>query len=332
MQYDEIRYIPERQDPSLILETEEVIAKVIDNSGLLVEENAGWTSYNTRYTQGQKTPHSHHLGYHGIRCLYNKEEKRNLVVPCASWLNLQGVNLEGIENDPVDERASYGVGRGWPIRMESRGSTVVLTIEPMPRTQFSYSLELRPVEPDCIEFDIRFSFSRELRDRFAGFTASWPCYMNAHDDVRFFYPGADYPNTGQWSNIGERPDVVLGDPVNYRHQQTCYDVADQAFPVGFGHLGKRALIMMFDDPGVEFFVVNAGGHSPLSSVQNPAWDFRWHISDFPANHSVGFTGRLIYTEFKGAESVFKRYQDWTGRGREQAHAEPTQESAPGADS
>ena len=315
MQYDEIKYIPEQEDPSLILETEELVAKVIDNTGLLVEENQGWTALNKRYRQGHKSPHSHHLGYHGIRCLYNKAEKRNVVAPRASWLNLQGATLEGIENDPVDERASYGVGRGWPMRMEARGPAVVLTIDPMPHTQFSYSLELRPVEPDTIEFAVRFTFHKKPEHGPVGFTATWPCYMSAYDDVRFFYPGAEHLETGRWSCLAEKPDIVLGDPVNYEHQQERYAARDQAFPVGFGRIGGRALALMFDDPGIEFYVVNAGGHSAVSSVQNPAWDFKWHIADYPLGQPVGFTGRLIYSDFEGEESVLKRYQEWTGEMR-----------------
>ena len=111
--------------------------------------------------------------------------------------------------------------------------------------------------------------------------------------------------------MGENPDIVLGDPVNYRHQQTRYDVSDQVYPVGFGHIGRRVLILMFDDPRVKFLVVNAGGHSADSSVQNPAWDFLWHIADYPLDQPVGFNGRLFYTDFQGEESVFQRYQEWT---------------------
>lgn len=79
MQYDEIRYLPEEQDPSMTF--------------------------------------SHHLGYHGIRCLYHKQEKRNLVVPLVSWLNLQSVVLAGMENDPVDERAWAGCAIAGAVRV-----------------------------------------------------------------------------------------------------------------------------------------------------------------------------------------------------------------------
>ena len=35
MRYDEIRYVPEREDPSITVETRDLAAKVIDNTGLL---------------------------------------------------------------------------------------------------------------------------------------------------------------------------------------------------------------------------------------------------------------------------------------------------------
>ena len=41
------------------------------------------------------------------------------------------------------------------------------------------------------------------------------------------------------------------------------------------------------------FVVNAGGHFPISAIQNPAWDFEWTIDDYPLDTPVGFNGRLI---------------------------------------
>ena len=114
MQYDQLRYVDEQQDPSLTIETADLVVKVIDNTGLLQVRNEGVQSYLGAYSYHDIVPLSHHLGYHGIRTFYHKREKRNLVVPWCSWLNLQTFQLEGIENDPVDERAWAGTGRGWP--------------------------------------------------------------------------------------------------------------------------------------------------------------------------------------------------------------------------
>ena len=114
----------------------------------------------------------------------------------------------------------------------------------------------------------------------------------------------------EWSPLGEKPDIVIGEPVGYEHRQTVYRVEQQALPVGFGRIGDRALILMFSDPSVAFFVVNAGGHFPISAVQNPAWDFEWSLDDYPLNEPVGFHGRLIYTPFGGADQILRRYEDW----------------------
>ena len=84
-------------------------------------------------------------------------------------------------------------------------------------------------------------------------------------------------------------------------------------PVGFGRIGDRALILMFDDPSVKFFVVNAGGHFPILPVQNPAWDFEWGIEDYPLNQPVGFRGRVVYTPYAGEDQILRRYQEWTAR-------------------
>ena len=67
---------------------------------------------------------------------------------------------------------------------------------------------------------------------------------------------------------------------------------------------------MFDDPTVKFFVVNAGGHTSTSPVQNPAWDFEWTLEDYPLDTPVGFKGRLIYTKFEGPEQILERYRGW----------------------
>ncbi|MDP6505749.1 MAG: hypothetical protein QF886_19160, partial [Planctomycetota bacterium] len=83
-----------------------------------------------------------------------------------------------------------------------------------------------------------------------------------------------------------------------------------AIPVGYGRVGDMALILMFDDPRVRFFVVNAGGHLCFSPVQNPAWDFEWEIEDYPLNEPIGFNGKLIYAPFVSQENVLDRYREW----------------------
>ncbi len=125
MRYDQIRYVTEEQDPSLTIETRDLVAKVIDNTGLLAPPREAASYFQAAGRFGEFT---HHLGYHGIRTLYDKAERRNLVVPFVSWLNLQRVSLNGIENDPVDERAWAGTARGWPVRMEAvgRGARILL--------------------------------------------------------------------------------------------------------------------------------------------------------------------------------------------------------------
>jgi len=156
MQYEQLKYVREEQDPSLTIETERLVVKVIDNTGL-----RGRTCRSQPYFRQSHvfTPFTHHLGYHGIRTLYDKAEKRNLVVPFVSWLNLQAASLAGIDPDPVDERACYGMGRGWPIRMEKKGNGAILRLDPMPSMQMRYSLELAPAEPDGIDFSIRFELA-----------------------------------------------------------------------------------------------------------------------------------------------------------------------------
>ena len=314
MQYEQIKYVPQGQDPSLTIETERLAAKVIDNTGLLLAENVECKSFNGRYGNHSAVPFSHHLGYHGIRCLYDKQEKRNVVVPFGSWLNLQGVSLEGCENDPVDERASYGVARGWPIRMERKGRGAALTLDPMPSTRFAYTVEFQPAEPDAVDFSVRFTFARRPDAGAVRFRASWPCYINAYDDVRFFYPeGA--PDDWRWAGLGRKPDLVIGEPVAYEHQQDVFPAEAQVLPVGYGRIGERALVLMFDDPAVKFFVVNAGGHAPYSPVQNPAWDFEWAVQDYPLNQPAGFDGRLVYATFEGPEWVLDKYRQWCDSSR-----------------
>jgi len=312
MQYDEIRYVPEDQDPSLTIETEELVAKIIDNTGLLLTPDEACKSHFGRYGTNSPLSFSHHLGYHGIRTLYSKKEKRNLVIPLASWMNLQGVSLAGIETDPIDERAWAGVARGWPIRLARAGKGAKLTLDPMPNTQFAYTLELQPAEPDGIDFSVRFTFMKKPQTGPVHFRASWPCYMNAYDDVRFFYPRGRFPSDWVWGSLAEKPDLIIGEAVGYRHEQTSYAVEDQALPVGYGRIGERALVLMFNDPRVRFFVVNAGGHLSLSAVQNPAWDFEWALEDYPLNEPVGFDGRLIYSHFLGQGGILRRYEQWRG--------------------
>ncbi|MBI2192775.1 MAG: hypothetical protein HYU36_12405 [Planctomycetes bacterium] len=291
----------------MTLETRDLIAKVIDNTGLLAPLEASKAYFNRSH---RFTPFTHHLGYHGIRTLYRKDEKRNLVIPFASWLNLQSAELAGIETDAVDERAWAGRGRGWPIRMEKAEPGARLSLDPLPSMKFKYSLELRPAEPDGIDFSMRFEFGRRPESGPARFRASWPCYMNAYDDVRFFYPKGTSVENWAWSSIGEKPDLVLGETVHYHHVQQGFFAESQAIPLGYGLIGERAFILMFSDPRVRLFVVNAGGHLFFSPVQNPAWDFEWVLENYPLHQPVGFDGRLLYTKFTGPEGVFRRYLEW----------------------
>lgn len=323
MQYEQLDYIPEHKDPSITLETKDLVVRVIDNSGLLLPANRRRKAYFGRYGKSSCVPFSHHLGYHGIRLFYNKEEKRNLVVPYVSWLNLQGVVIGGIENDPIDERAAYGVARGWPLRLNRKGLGAVLTIDPMPNTQFGYAIEFQPAEPDAIDFSIRFVFHRKSDGSPAGFRATWPCYMNAYDDVRFFYPRGDSPEAWEWASIGEKPDMIIGEPVNYKYDYQAYHADKQAMPVGYGRIGDRVFMLMFSDPRARFFTVNAGGHMPFSSVQNPAWDFEWVLDDYPLNEPVGFDGRIVYTRFENSNQVLDRYREWKQRSRQQGGSDST---------
>lgn len=313
MKYPQLAYVDESEDPSLTLETSELIVKVIDNTGLSLRRNEGIESCLGSYGFHEFVPFSHHLGYHGIRSLYDKEERRNIVSAFLSWLNLQTVVLEGIENDPVDERSWAGVGRGWPMRMEQRDKGALLTIDPMPCTQFQYTLELQPVEPNAIDFSIRFVFHRRPESGPCKARFSWPCYMNGLDDVAFHYPCGKEINQFKWSATGEKPEVILGDPVGYVHAQTAFRPTDQILPVGYGRIGDKALTIMFSDPTVCFFVVNAGGHMSYSSVQNPAWDFEYAIENYPLNQPIGFDGRLIYSNFEGEDQVLEHYLDWANQ-------------------
>jgi len=308
VQYEEIRYIPEAEDPSLTIETEELVAKVIDNTGLLVPavESVPYIGRTHHLTQ-----FSHHLGYHGIRTLYSKRERRNLVVPFVSWLNLQGVGLEGIETDVIDERSRSGVGRGWPVRMEERGEGALLTIDPLPSMQMKYTLELQPAEPDGIGFAVRFEFGRRPETGPARCRASWPCYMNAFDDVRLFCPQGDSAGEWEWASVGEAPDWILGETVDFQWGQSAFYAERLAKPLAYGRIGTHAWIIMFSDPKVSVWVGNAGGHLSASTVQNPAWDFGWEMEDYPLHQSVGFDGRIVYTPFESPEQIVERYLEWS---------------------
>lgn len=309
-------YVAEAEDPSIALETRDLVIKVIDNTGLL----AAPADPAARSLTELLTPLTHYLGYHGIRTLYRKDEKRNLVAPYCSWLNLQTATLEGIAPDPVDERAFAGMARGWPMQMERKQRGVVLRLHPLPSMRVCYSLELQPAEPDGLDFRICFEFGRRPEHGPAHFRATWPCYINGYDDVRLSYPkalprtapGVSNPLGWDWVSLGEPPDLVLGETVGYRHVQEVFYAEGSALPLAYGRIGDHVLILAFSDPRVRLFVVNAGGHLAFSPVQNPAWDFEWAIEDYPLNEPVGFSGRLIYTCFENTEQVLDRYRQWAG--------------------
>ena len=306
MQYPQIRYIPEARDPSITLETSEVVMKVIDNTGLLVPE-AESTAFIPR--NHRITPYSHHLGYHGIRTFYRRDEKRNLVVPYVSWLNLQGLSLAGLEPDPIDARARRGVGRGWPFRMEQRGAGAAVVLDPMPSLQMGYSLDMQPAEPDGLDFSIRFQMGRRPESGTPRLSASWPCYMNAYDDVRLFYPKGE-EDSWEWQSVGEKRDTIIGETVDFQWSQEAFHAENVALPLAYGVIGSRVWMMMFSDPSVTIFVGNAGGHLSGSAIENPAWDFGWVLEDYPVDESVGFDGRIIYADFEGPDQVIARYREW----------------------
>jgi neutral/alkaline ceramidase-like enzyme len=305
--YDALCYVPESEDPSITVETDELILKIIDNTGLLAPPVESSSYFNQSHVF---LPFTHHLGYHGIRCFYYKSECRNLVVPFASWLNLQTCTLQGIQHDPVDERAWAGVGRGWPMRLERKGAGALLTLEPQPTMQLGYSLEIQPGGPDAIDFSIRFKCHRKPENGPAKLHATWPCYMNVFDDLRLYYPRGVDAQDVTWTALGERPPFVIGDPVQYEHEQTVAQAEDQALPLGYGRIGDRALILMFSDPEVRLFHVNTGGHYFFSPIQNPAWDFAWTCEDYPLETAIGFDGRIIYAPFDGPEAILTRYREW----------------------
>ncbi len=306
MQYDVLRYVPEQDDPSLTVETRDLVAKVIDNTGLLAPRAQAATYFKPTMRFAEFT---HHLGCHGIRTLYHRAERRNLVVPFGSWLNLQSVRLAGIENDAVDERAWDGITRGWPVRLDAVDRGARITLDPLLQTQMEYRLELQPAEPDGFEFSVRFVFRRKAEGVPSRFRGSWPCYVNAYDDARLFYPQGT-PTDWAWTSLGSNIDIVLGETVDYQHEQSTFDAADQALPLAYGLIGDYALILMFSDPRVHLFLVNGGGHLFCSSVQNPAWDFSWAIQGYPLDEAIGFDGKIVYTRFDGPDAVVSRYYEW----------------------
>lgn len=311
MQYPSLRYVPEAQDPSTRIETRDLVACVIDNTGLTVPENPDRKSYFGRYATTGLLPISHHLGYHGLRSIYDRSERRNLVAPFVSWLNLQSVKIDGVTLDPVDERAAFGIGRGWPMRMETRGGVVELIIDKLPGCGMSYRIAFQPCEPDAIDFAVRFTLDRPTGEGRRRFEASWPCYTNAWNDVRLWYPKGKSLAACEWVALGKSPDIVLGETVGYVHQQESALADEPAATLGFGNLGGGTLAILLDDPGTRLFMVNAGGHMAFSSVQNPAWDISYVCWDYPLNQSFGFNGRLIYSRFDDPQKqVVERYRQW----------------------
>ncbi|MDK1031343.1 MAG: hypothetical protein QGD94_05000, partial [Planctomycetia bacterium] len=117
------------------------------------------------------------------------------------------------------------------------------------------------------------------------------------------------------ASIGEKPDIIIGEPVHYEHRQEGFRAKNQALPLGYGRIGSHVLILMFSDPSVRLFTVNAGGHFFCSPVQNPAWDFEWVVENYPLGESIGFDGRLVYTSFDNAECVVERYRKWVNECR-----------------
>jgi hypothetical protein len=162
-QYEQLRWVDESEDPSLLLETEQLALKVIDNTGLRTRPRRNIHSW-------MEPNFSHHIGYHGIRTLWRKDERRNVVQPFASWLNLQMLEVEGLELDPIDSRAWAGVGRGWPIRMEREPAGVRLMISRMPVSGIEYSLRITPSGADSIDFEMSFTLHKKTKSP-AEFTA-----------------------------------------------------------------------------------------------------------------------------------------------------------------
>ncbi|MEW5978983.1 MAG: hypothetical protein AB1898_24580 [Acidobacteriota bacterium] len=299
VQYDSIQWLDERQDPSVTLETEGLVAKIIDNTGLKTREGDPW----------MKQEYSHYLGYHGIRALWHKEERRNIVAPFFSWLNLQSLRVEGLELDPVDFRSRFGVGRGWPIRLFREGTKTTLHLPRMPLSGVEYRLTLWPSAPDAIDFEVEFRLHRKVRDR-AAFGASWPCYMSTYDEVALYAPTGE-PHRPVWREFGERESFVVGEAVGYVHRQRTFRPDwPVAFPAVYGRIGGFVLAMMVNRPEVSFFVVNAGGHRSFLPVQNPAWDFSFQLPDYNRGEAFGYRGRLLYRPWTHHVEITERYFEW----------------------
>ncbi|MGW8179679.1 MAG: hypothetical protein ACWGQW_13105 [bacterium] len=298
-QYSEIEWVDEIHDPSITIETKTLVAKIIDNTGLLVPSTSPWP----------EPGYSHHLGYHGIRSFWHKQEKRNIVAPFVSWLNLQSLEVEGLELDPVDSRSRYGVGRGWPIRMSGSGERVVLEIMDMPQSGVDYRLELMPSGDDSLDFSVQFTLHKKNLEK-ASFSASWPCYMSTFDEVELFSPEGS-PESFRWSSFGERENFVVGEPVGYVHSQRRFSPPQPvAYPLVYGRIGRNVLAVMVSRPEVQFFLINAGGHRAFLPVQNPAWDFSFQLDDYPVHEPFGFKGRIIYKPWKDPEEIVDRYLSW----------------------
>ncbi len=298
-QYPEISWVDEDYDPSITIETETLIAKIIDNTGLLVGPGNLWL----------QPEYSHHLGYHGIRSLWHKQEKRNIVAPFVSWLNLQGLEVEGVELDPVDSRSRFGVGRGWPIRMSGDSERVILEISRMPLSGIEYRLELAPSGFDSLDFSIQFLLHKKNRTR-AAFSASWPCYMSTYDEIQL-HSLTGSPDSFRWTAFGEKEEFVVGETVGYVHSQRTFSQPQPiAYPLVYGRIGEYVLTIMASRPEVQFFLVNAGGHRPYYPVQNPAWDFSFRIHDYELQKPFGFEGRIIYKTWKDSDEILRRYLEW----------------------
>lgn len=298
-QYESLGWVEEREDPSISLETDELMVKVIDNKGLRPRPESAWME------QG----YSHYLGYHGIRAFWNKAERRNIVAPFFSWLNLQGLQVQGLDLDPVDARARFGIGRGWPIQMRKDSDGVLLKIPEMPLSGVEYSLLLSPSGSDSLDFVVTFILHKKKQNS-ASFFASWPCYMSTYDEVQLYSPSGN-PDAPSWEPFGEPESFVVGEPVGFVHSQRTFSPRKPPlFPAVYGRIGSRVLAIMASRPEVKFFLVNAGGHRPYLPVQNPAWDFSFSLPDYTAGQAFGFRGRIIYKSWRGSDEITARYREW----------------------
>jgi hypothetical protein len=303
-QYDTLRWVSETEDPSVTLETKEIVAKIIDNTGLHVADRPG----NPKF--GEPEPgFSHYLGYHAIRALWRKDERRNIVAPFASWLNLQSLQVEGLELDPVDSRSRYGVGRGWPMHMEREGQGVSLKTPIMPVSGVAYTFKVKPAGADGLDFEMSFTLHKKNKKK-AAFYAEWACYMSTYDEVQLYSPSGNAASPA-WEGFGEKEPFIVGEAVNYVHSQRQFRPAKPpAFPAVYGRIGPRVLALMASRPEVNFFVMSAGGHRAYYPVQNPAWDLEFKLPDYEPDKPFGFRGRLIYKNSASAEEILARYKKW----------------------